>query len=111
MGRLARPRHRRPADHLHDHHGRAEDPLEIRVYPGADADFTLYEDAGDNYDYEKGASTRIPMHWDDHGRIFRVEKRAGSYDGMLATRHLQIVLPGGTAKEVTYTGEPLTVGF
>jgi len=31
----------------------AEDPLEIRIYPGADAAFSLYEDDGNTYAYEK----------------------------------------------------------
>jgi alpha-D-xyloside xylohydrolase len=88
-----------------------EDPLEVRVYPGADADFTLYEDAGDNYDYEKEKFTRIPMHWDDKGRILTVEKRKGAYAGMLAKRHLRIVLPGVPAKEASYSGERVTVAF
>jgi alpha-glucosidase len=87
----------------------AEDPLEVRVYPGADADFTLYEDAGDNYDYEKGASTRIPMHWDDKHHILTIGKRAGSFKGMPASRHLQLVLPGAPTKKATYTGGKLTV--
>ncbi len=37
----------------------------LRVYPGADADFTLYEDDGRTYDYEKGAGTELHLHWDD----------------------------------------------
>jgi alpha-D-xyloside xylohydrolase len=42
-----------------------EDPIELRIYPGADGDFTLYEDENDNYNYEKGAHATIAMHWDD----------------------------------------------
>ena len=41
------------------------DPIELRIYAGANGDFTLYEDEGDNYDYEHGAHSVIPMHWDD----------------------------------------------
>ena len=44
---------------------KAEDPIELRIYPGANGDFTLYEDENDNYDYEKGVHATIPMHWDD----------------------------------------------
>jgi alpha-D-xyloside xylohydrolase len=43
----------------------AANPIELRVYPGPDADFTLYEDDGLTYDYEKGDYSTIPMHWDD----------------------------------------------
>jgi alpha-D-xyloside xylohydrolase len=41
------------------------DPIELRVYTGADGDFTLYEDENDNYNYEKGAYATIPIHWND----------------------------------------------
>jgi alpha-glucosidase len=89
----------------------AEDPLEVRVYPGADAAFSLYEDNGDNYDYEKGAFSRIPMRWDDHGRVLTIDDRQGSYPGMPAVRHLVMVLPDGASKTATYDGHKLTVKF
>ena len=44
---------------------RPADPIELRIYPGADGDFNLYEDEGDSYRYEKGAHAIIPIHWDD----------------------------------------------
>jgi alpha-glucosidase len=87
----------------------AEDPLEVRIYPGADASFSLYEDDGDNYDYEKGVLARIPMQWNDRKRILTIGNRQGSYPGMLTTRHLLITLPDGSTKQVTYTGDKLTV--
>ena len=37
----------------------------VRVYPGADADFTLYSDDGITYSYEKGAGSTTTLHWDD----------------------------------------------
>ncbi len=45
--------------------GQATDPIELRIYPGADGDFTLYEDSGDGYGYERGAHATIPIHWND----------------------------------------------
>ena len=69
------------------------DPLEIRVYPGSDAAFTLYEDDGDNYDYERQIASRILLRWDEQTRTLTV-------------------LPGvGARKEVTYTGEAVQVVF
>ncbi len=53
------------------------DNLEIRVYPGADGDFTLYEDENDNYNYEKGQYSEIAFHWDDKKRILTVSDRKG----------------------------------
>lgn len=81
-----------------------EDPLEVRVYPGSDASFTLYEDDGDTYAYQKGAASRIPMHWNDVARTFTLGVREGSFPGMLSTRHLTVVLPDGSRKAITYTG-------
>ena len=87
----------------------AEDPLEVRVYPGADAGFTLYEDDGATYAYEKGAASHIPMHWNDSTRTLTVGSRTGSFSGMLLTRHLLVILPDGDSKSVTYTGKPIQV--
>ena len=87
----------------------AEDPLEMRIYPGADAAFSLYEDDGNTYSYETGAFTRIPMQWDDRRRKLTISDRQGSYPGMLTTRHLVIALPDGSKKQVTYMGNKLTV--
>jgi len=87
----------------------AEDPLEVRVYPGADAGFTLYEDDGATYAYEKGAASHIPMHWNDSTRTLTVGSRTGSFAGMLLTRHLLVILPDGDSKSVTYTGKPIQV--
>ena len=45
------------------------DPIELRIYPGADGSFTLYEDENDNYNYEKGVYSTIAFHWDDAERL------------------------------------------
>ncbi len=88
-----------------------EDPLDVRVYPGADAAFTLYEDDGDTYAYQRGVSSRIPMRWDDRTRTLTVGVRAGTFPGMLTTRHLNVVLPDGSRKSVTYVGRTVQVRF
>ena len=89
----------------------AEDPLEVRVYPGADAAFSLYEDDGDTYAYQRGASTHIPMRWDDRARTLTVGARAGTFPGMLPTRHLNVALPDGSRRGIVYTGRPVQVRF
>ena len=86
-----------------------EDPLEVRVYPGADAKFSLYEDGGDDYDYLAGKSSEIPFSWDDKRRRLTVGARTGSFPGMRATRHLQVVLPDGRSRTVTYGGQATQV--
>ncbi len=68
-----------------------EDPIELRVYPGADGDFTLYEDENDNYNYEKGVYAIIPIHWDDANHVLTIGDRKGQFPGMLQTRTFQIV--------------------
>ncbi len=88
---------------------KAWDNLELRVYPGADATFTLYEDEGDNYNYERGVYTTIPMTWNDRTRTLTIGQRKGNYPGMLQSRKFTIVLPDNTSKVVEYQGEPITV--
>jgi alpha-D-xyloside xylohydrolase len=68
------------------------DDLIIRVYPGANGEFTLYEDEGDNYNYEKGKYTTIRMSWNDYKRELTIGTRKGSYKGMLKDRSFRIVL-------------------
>lgn len=67
------------------------DPIELRVYPGADGDFTLYEDQGDGYAYEKGARATIPMHWDDAKRTLIIGERQGGFPGMPAGHTFRVV--------------------
>lgn len=56
--------------------------VEIRVFPGADGSFTLYDDAGDGYQYEKGEFSEIPLKWDDAKKTLTIVARCGSYPGM-----------------------------
>jgi alpha-D-xyloside xylohydrolase len=80
------------------------DPIELRIYPGADGSFTLYEDENDNYNYEKGIHATIAFHWDDANRRLTIEDRKGSFPGMLKERSFNIVIVGkdhGTGVEST----------
>ena len=70
------------------------DPIELRVYRGADGDFTLYEDENDNYNYEKGMYATIPFHWDDGKQILTVGERKGTFPGMLQSRTFRVVFVG-----------------
>ena len=85
------------------------DNLTVAVYPGADADFTLYEDAGDGYKYESGEYTEIPMKWNDRKRTLTIGARRGSYPGMITPRRFTVTLPDGTTRSVTYTGRKLSL--
>ena len=68
------------------------DDLQVRIYPGADGEFTLYEDENDNYNYEKGKYTTVRMAWSDKDRQLTIHSRQGSYDGMLQNRNFRIVV-------------------
>lgn len=91
------------------------DDLEIRIYPGADAEFTLYEDEGDNYNYEKGQYATIHFRWNDRQQRLTIDKRQGSYDGMLTERNFRIVrmqegaTEGKQVANVKYVGKRLNV--
>lgn len=95
------------------------DNLQIRIYPGADGEFTLYEDEGDGYAYEKGSRSEIRFVWDDSERTLTIAEREGSFPGMLSEREFRVVLvaPGhatGTDnisfdRAVRYDGSAVTV--
>jgi len=67
------------------------DPIDLRIYAGVDADFTLYEDEGDNYDYEHGSYSVIPIHWDDKAKTLTIGNRRGRFPGMLERRIFRVV--------------------
>lgn len=85
------------------------DNLIINVYPGADGTFTLYEDEGDNYNYESGAYTEIQMKWNDTKRILTIDARKGEYNGMLTKRNFTIRTADGKEKVITYSGKKINV--
>ncbi len=68
------------------------DNLEIRVYEGANGEFTLYEDENDNYNYEKGIYSTITFNWNDDKKILTINGRKGDFPGMLKVRKFNIVL-------------------
>jgi len=82
------------------------DPIEIRVFKGQDGTFTLYEDAGDTYDYETGQYAQIPFSWDEAAQQLTIGARTGSYSGMLTSRTFNVVWVGpnhGAGLAVTAT--------
>lgn len=83
-------------------------PVTINVYPGKDAEFTLYEDEGDNYNFEKGAYTTIRFCWNDAESTLEIGETAGNYDGMAEKRQFIVKTPGGE-KTIKYKGKPKRV--
>lgn len=87
------------------------DHLTVKIYPGTDADFILYEDEFDNYNYEKGAFTEIPFHWNEKSKALTIEARKGKFNGMIEKRNFSLMLPDGRQKTVSYSGKRISVNF
>jgi len=95
------------------------DNLEVRVYPGANGKFTLYEDENDNYNYEKGKYSLIEFYWNDAQKQLTISDRKGQFTGMLASRRFKVCLvtpgvnkgmdAGVVAKTIAYNGKKLDV--
>lgn len=96
----------------------SDDEMEVRIYPGANGSFVLYEDEGDGYAYEKGVCSRIPFRWEDSSSTLHIGSREGSFPGMLRKRRFHLVLADGKkgggvdaleGKGVVYEGEAISL--
>ncbi len=81
------------------------DPVTLVVYTGADGAFTLYEDDGVSYGYERAAFARIPVRWNDKAKTLTIGKRDGSFPGMLAERTFNVVFVS-KSKPVGFSFDP-----
>ena len=94
--------------------------IHLYIYGGRDARFTLYEDEGVNYNYERGKYATIDIRYDDRARTVTFGRRSGRFEGMLKQRRFQIVYvtkdnarpldlenPEGTM--VNYDGKPKSI--
>ena len=101
---------------------KSADTLEIRIYQGADGKFVLYEDEGDNYNYEKGVHSLITFNWDDVKKSLTIDERKGTFPDMLDERTFNIILVNentGTGVEISqtidklikYSGKKITANF
>jgi alpha-D-xyloside xylohydrolase len=98
---------------------KAADPIEIRIYSGADAKFVLYEDENDTYNYESGKYSTIAMNWNEAEKTFTINDRNGKFPGMLEKRTFKIVWvnsnngtgvePAKKAEIVEYNGKEIKV--
>jgi len=97
------------------------DPLEIRIYTGADAEFLLYEDENDSYNYETGKYSTILMKWNETGKSFTIGNRKGDFPGILRNRTFRIIWvnsengiglePSTQAKVVQYSGKGMAINY
>ena len=95
-------------------------PWEIRIYPGKDTSFTVYEDEGDNYNYERQAYSSFKVLWNDKKQTVTITEREGKYEGMVKRRTLKIIKVSNTSgigidekdgsyKTVDYVGENVKI--
>jgi alpha-D-xyloside xylohydrolase len=88
-------------------------PIELRIYPGADGAFTLYNDEGDTYDYEHGAHSTTTLTWSDATRTLTFAPRQGTYPNMPAqtTFHIVIVAPNHATGEAVTPSPDKTIVY
>ena len=99
----------------------SDKPYEIRIYSGADAKFTMYEDEGENYNYEKGKYCTFSFIWNDAEQKLKITKRNGDFSGMKKDRTFNIVVVNtgvGTGftkslpvKIAKYSGEAIEINM
>jgi alpha-D-xyloside xylohydrolase len=86
--------------------------LELKIYPGANAEFILYEDENNNYNYEKGMYSTIKILWDNSSKKMTIENRQGEFPGMLKERTFTVSLIGSEKSEkIGYKGKAVTINL
>ncbi len=95
------------------------DDICLYVYSGADVDFTLYEDDGLTYGYEKGKFSTIPISWDEASGTLTIGARQGTFPGALEKRSFRVVLvdpshpvpydPDASGQPVSYEGSSISL--
>ena len=103
-----------PMGNVIQHTDTKQDELEIRIYTGKDAAFTLYNDEGDNYNYEKGKHIEIPIVWNEKNQTLTLEKQKGSYKDQTAQYTMNIVWISGKQNDtisetIQYAGKKVAV--
>jgi len=93
---------------------KVNNPLTIKIYSGENGDFTIYEDEGDNYNYENGAFSTIKLVWKENERKLTIAKCNGVFNGMIKERDMIIYLISPStisSKTIVYGGENTEVIF
>jgi len=91
---------------------KVDKPTTLKIYQGADGQYTLYDDDGISLDYLKGSSVQTLITWDDGAKRLTVEPLTKQDEGKRAERKFEIeLIPAGTTKEIRYTGQRLELEF
>jgi alpha-glucosidase/alpha-D-xyloside xylohydrolase len=89
---------------------RANDPLTLTIYPGADQVSTLYEDDGATFNYRKGEFMKLQMSWNNGRRLLTLLLVEGSRMLPPRSRRIKIrMAPDKSARSVIFEGRPLEV--
>ncbi|MCA0364449.1 MAG: glycoside hydrolase family 31 protein [Bacteroidetes bacterium] len=100
-----------PMGNLIQHTQAVQDTLEIRIYTGKNASFKLYNDEGDNYNYEKGNYSEIPLIWDEKSKYLKIGNKTGAFQGDLESIQMNVIFINKnsvkTLKSVIYKGKEL----
>jgi alpha-D-xyloside xylohydrolase len=98
------------------------DPITLYVYTGKDAEFTLYEDEGTNYNYEKGAFSTIQINYNEANKTLSIDDRHGRFAGMISSRKFNVVwvnmnnpvplnFESNSNQQINYEGKKVTLKF
>ncbi|WP_276484200.1 TIM-barrel domain-containing protein [Paraflavitalea pollutisoli] len=90
-----------------------KEPTTLRVYTGADGDFTLYEDDGISQEYTKGKGSWIHIAWQDKAKKLTLTPQApkGAVNEIKPRTFNVLLLPQGITKTIAYNGKPVTLSF
>ncbi len=88
-----------------------DNPLELHIYTGSDGEFLYYDDAGNDYSYEKKEYETVRLSWTDSSRVLTLSNREGSFKGMIKNRKIKLFINGQFSKNIDYTGEELKVSL
>jgi alpha-glucosidase/alpha-D-xyloside xylohydrolase len=103
-----------PVDPVRQYTGQpVDEPTSLRVYRGADGQFTLYDDDGISQAYLTGHGSWTRIAWDDGARRLTIEPGApaGATNAAAPRVFRVVILPEGTTREVTYEGKRLRLTF
>ncbi len=84
-------------------------PFELYVYPGADGEFVLYEDAGDDYAYEQGEYARITITYEEESGMLTIGERSGNYEGMEERLPYEVYLVNEKIADGIYDGTTIMI--
>ena len=91
----------------------SDQPIELRIYPGANGSFALFDDGGEGFGYEKGEYSLVRFAWNDRTRSLSIATREGVYPGMPSSAQFRIICgsAGAANKLISYSGEATAVSL